>query len=89
MIDPEVIDIDTINSCMLPDFFCDVCCNNNIGPGEEVQREECVQKCSSGLVAGDTNSFTVSYVLEMNKKKFDKEKEVMRKVFLCSLLLEI
>jgi len=36
MIDPEVIDIDTINSCMLPDFFCDVCCNNNIGPGEEV-----------------------------------------------------
>lgn len=89
MIDPEVIDIDTINSCMIPDFFCDVCCNSNIGPGQEVQREQCSQKCSQGLVAGDTNSFTVSYVLEINKAKFDKEKEAMRKVTVYQLLIEI
>ena len=44
-IDITQIDIDSINSCLVPEFFCDVCCNYNIGPSDEVGREECVEKC--------------------------------------------
>ena len=39
LIDPQAVDIETVNDCMIPEYFCDVCCNYNIGPADELGRE--------------------------------------------------
>ena len=81
MIDITQIDIDSINSCLVPEFFCDVCCNYNIGPSDELGREQCVERCRGQLGGKATNMFELDYVLEVNIKKIDALKEEQEKVF--------
>ena len=71
MIDITQIDIDSINSCLVPEFFCDVCCNYNIGPSDELARESCVQRCKGQLGGKETNVFELQFVLEVNLKKVE------------------
>ena len=72
MIDPQAVDIETVNDCMVPEYFCDVCCNYNIGPADEVGREKCVTECRSSYGSGDTNMFELTYILEVNPKVLKK-----------------
>ena len=74
MIDPADIDIDNINNCMIENYFCDVCCDTNIGAADEVGREKCTNKCKFSLIEGDTNKFTIEYVVEVNSKKLEAER---------------
>lgn len=69
MIDPTDMDIESINDCLIPNFFCDVCCDYNIGKANEVGREECATKCADKLQAGSSNLFTVGFTIEANVKK--------------------
>lgn len=66
MIDPQALDIETINDCMVDEYFCDVCCNFNIGPADEVGRESCVKTCSTNFKDKETNRFELIYILELN-----------------------
>jgi len=59
----------------VPEFFCDVCCNYNIGPSDELGREQCVERCRGQLGGKATNMFELDYVLEVNIKKIDALKE--------------
>jgi len=60
------VDIETINDCMVPIYFCDVCCNYNIGPADEMAREKCASDCKSNYSDGPANKFELIYVLEVN-----------------------
>jgi len=60
------VDIETINDCMVSEYFCDVCCNYNIGPADEVGREKCTSECRVNYVDKETNRFELIYVLEVN-----------------------
>lgn len=81
MIDITQLDIDSINSCLIPEYFCDVCCNYNIGPSDENGRETCVNKCRMTVGAMKTNVFELEYILEVNMRKVqelkDKQEEVL------------
>ena len=63
------MDIETINDCMVPDYFCDVCCNYNIGPADEVGREKCASECRVNYLDKETNRFELIYVLEVNTER--------------------
>jgi len=63
------VDIETVNDCMVPEYFCDVCCNYNIGPADEVGREKCDKACSSNFKDADSNKFELIYVLEANPER--------------------
>jgi len=63
------VDIETVNDCMVSEYFCDVCCNYNIGPADEMGRENCVQECRSNYSDGPANKFELIYVLEVNTER--------------------
>jgi len=69
LIDPQAVDIESINDCMVPDYFCDVCCNYNIGPADEMGREKCTADCRSNYMDGPANKFELVYVLEVNTER--------------------
>ena len=74
MIDPTDMDIESINDCLIPAYFCDVCCNYNIGKANEVGREKCVTKCADKLEAGASNIFTLGFTIEANVEKIEQMK---------------
>jgi len=78
MIDPLDMDIENINDCLIPSYFCDVCCNYNIGKANEVGREKCVTKCQDKLEAGASNVFTLGFTIEANVEKIEKMKIAKR-----------
>lgn len=68
------MDIESINDCLIPQYFCDVCCNYNIGKANEVGREKCVTQCANKLVGGEGNMFTINYTLVQNLEKINRIK---------------
>jgi len=66
------VDIETVNDCMVDAYFCDVCCNYNIGPADEVAREKCYQDCNSNFIGAPTNRFELIYILEVNADRLKK-----------------
>ena len=63
LINPNDLDVDQINSCLIEDYFCDVCCDSNIGAGKETLREQCVMKCREFGEVGESNIFELNYQL--------------------------
>ena len=39
MIDVSELDIEQINNCLIPSYFCDVCCEYNFGAAKQKERE--------------------------------------------------
>jgi len=79
MIDPTDMDIESINDCLIPAYFCDVCCNYNIGKANEVGREKCAVKCADKLEGGAANQFTIGFTIEANVEKMEAMKAAQKK----------
>lgn len=79
MIDPTDMDIESINDCLIPAYFCDVCCDYNIGKSNEVGREKCATKCADKLEGGKSNLFTIGFTIEANVEKIENMKIEQKK----------